>query len=391
MGRLGRARAAGVAALVGIVFFSIWWLSQPKQVGDPLPADQSAEPQPQPIRVEARWLLGGEVFWARQMERIAEAQPKPYEYLFAGLSTLQRDNYDAWLAHIECPITDAEIPFQTQATALIFNCRPEYLDEFKQWFTAVSLANNHMDNVDGEDGLEQTRDNLESVGVQYYGHYENAVLDDVCEVISLPVRVAYSDSSERAATLPVALCGYHNVWRLPTEQELSVIERFAGRFLTIVSPQQGAEYQPVADELKVATYRAMIDHGADVVVASHPHWVQNSEIYKGKLIMYSVGNFMFDQEWSEEVKRGAALDLSLNIEYKKFIEGWLSLRCATFQDKCRQTAEDLKLAKPDFNFSFDLVSVYHEGGQTAKASDAVHKLNLQRTNWAETIRELNSQ
>lgn len=387
MARSGRTKLAGLLVLLGVVGFSAWWLSRPEQIANP-PSETVQAPEPQPIRVEARWLLGGEVFWGRQMERIAEAQAEPYEYLFAKLGTLERESYDAWLAHMECPITDADIPFATQATALIFNCKPEYLEEFEEWFTAVSLANNHMDNVDGEAGLEQTRHNLDDVGIQYYGHFDNAVKDDICEVVSLPVRVVYDNTSERQANLPVAMCGYHNVWRLPTEEELAVMERYAGRFLTIASPQQGAEYEPMADKLKVQTYRAMIDHGADIVVASHPHWVQNSEVYRGKLIMYSVGNFMFDQEWSEEVKRGAALDLSLNIDYEKSIEGWLSFSCEKFKDKCRQSADELMLAKPKFNFSFDLVSVLHEAGQTRKAPAEIHKLNLLRTNWTKTLKEL---
>jgi len=388
MNRLGRVKIAGMLVLAGLFIWSNWWLRRPQPLNEPDTVKEELDTEPEPVSVGARWLLAGEVFWGRQMERIALAQDQPYEYLFAKLATLDRDEYDAWLAHMECPITDADIPFGTQATALVFNCRPEFLEEFKEWFTAVSLANNHMDNVKGEAGLKQTRSNLESVNVQYYGHFDNAVTDDICEVVGLPAQVAYNDSSVRPATLPVALCGYHNVWRLPTKAELGEIERYAGRFLTIVSPQQGAEYQPTADELKVQTYRTMIDHGADLVVASHPHWVQNSEVYRGKLIMYSVGNFMFDQEWSEEVKRGAALDVSLSLEYERSIEGWLSLNCDGFKDKCRQSAEDLMLAKPEFDLNFDLVSVLHEAGQTRKAPADIHKLNLIRTNWAKTLVQL---
>ena len=47
-----------------------------------------------------------------------------------------------------------------------------------------------------------------------------------------------------------------------------------------------------------------IDAGAAMVIGSHPHWVQGTEWYKGKPILYSLGNFVFDQEWSEETKQG---------------------------------------------------------------------------------------
>ncbi|MGH2727271.1 MAG: CapA family protein, partial [Actinomycetota bacterium] len=54
---------------------------------------------------------------------------------------------------------------------------------------------------------------------------------------------------------------------------------------------------------------ALIDAGADMVIATHPHWVQGAEIYKGHLIAYSLGNFVFDQTWSKATQQGAALDL----------------------------------------------------------------------------------
>jgi poly-gamma-glutamate synthesis protein (capsule biosynthesis protein) len=56
--------------------------------------------------------------------------------------------------------------------------------------------------------------------------------------------------------------------------------------------------------------RAAIDMGAAIVIGSHPHWVQATEIYKGKQIIYSLGNFVFDQEWSIETKQGAIVELA---------------------------------------------------------------------------------
>jgi poly-gamma-glutamate synthesis protein (capsule biosynthesis protein) len=41
-----------------------------------------------------------------------------------------------------------------------------------------------------------------------------------------------------------------------------------------------------------------------MVIGSHPHWVQGTEWYQGKAILYSLGNFVFDQDWSIETKQG---------------------------------------------------------------------------------------
>jgi poly-gamma-glutamate synthesis protein (capsule biosynthesis protein) len=383
-----------ILALSAIVWFG-WYRANHNIIESETATPQSNveidEPEPVAERIEARWLFAGEVFWGRKMEQVAQTQSNPYSYLFSQLNSLKPDNYDAWLAHLECPVTSTIVPFSVQVEQLIFNCPPEYLTEFASWFDAVSLANNHIDNIDGIRGLKETRANLEKVDVQYYGHFDSAVTEDICEVVSLPVRVIYNDSSEREELFPVALCGYNNVFRLPTKTELDVIEDYAGRFFTVVSPQQGAEYADTADSIKVETYSAMIDRGADMVIASHPHWVQNTEVYKGKLIMYSIGNFMFDQEWSEEVKRGAVLDLLLNIDYDETTQKWLELAnsCLAFQDNCLEDANDSKLTKPTPQLVFGLVSVLHENALTRLAPDNIHQLNIQRTNWDQTRLKLN--
>ncbi|MDX1765697.1 MAG: CapA family protein [Candidatus Saccharimonadales bacterium] len=341
--------------------------------------------------VRARWLIAGEVFWGRQIEVLAENSANPYKYPFAGFQTFDRGDYDAWIGQLECPVTTKTIPFSIQANQLLFNCSPDYLEEFAKWFDAVSLANNHMDNVDFEVGLLETRQHLEDAEIQHYGHYDPAVIDDLCEIISLPVAIDLSDGSSETANLPVAMCGYNYVFREPRPSEIEEIAKYSKYFFTIISPQMGAEYVAAADSLKIRTYRSMIDQGADMVIASHPHWVQNTEVYEGKLIMYSVGNWLFDQEWSEEVKRGAALDLSIGAKYDDNLKGWLELgeECFKYQDSCLTKAEKRGLEKPVFTLKHELVSGYHENGQTRLAPESVEQLNLTRTNWAETKVKIN--
>ncbi len=54
---------------------------------------------------------------------------------------------------------------------------------------------------------------------------------------------------------------------------------------------------------------AAIDAGADMVLGNHPHVTQGIENYKGKLIVYSMGNFIFDQYWSRETREGVMIHL----------------------------------------------------------------------------------
>src|SRR5688500_5473438 len=51
----------------------------------------------------------------------------------------------------------------------------------------------------------------------------------------------------------------------------------------------------------------MIDAGADAVIGTHAHWVQGMEFYRGKLIAYGLGNFIFDQGFDRETTQGMTL------------------------------------------------------------------------------------
>jgi len=62
----------------------------------------------------------------------------------------------------------------------------------------------------------------------------------------------------------------------------------------VVQSHWGIEYQSEPNERQVSLAHQMIDAGADAVVGSHPHVLQGTERYKGKFIIYSLGNFLFD-------------------------------------------------------------------------------------------------
>lgn len=86
---------------------------------------------------------------------------------------------------------------------------------------------------------------------------------------------------------------------------------------TIVSLHWGDEYvtQPGPEQIKQA-YQ-IIDAGASIILGHHPHVIQPVEIYKNKVIAYSLGNFVFDQKWVEKTNTGAILLCDIS---KKAIE-----------------------------------------------------------------------
>lgn len=99
--------------------------------------------------------------------------------------------------------------------------------------------------------------------------------------------------------------------------------------ILIVSFHWGEEYakKPSVGQIELA--RLAIEGGANLILGHHPHVIQPTEEYKGKPIIYSLGNFVFDQPWSEETKKGLV---------GKF----------TFQDKKLIKSEFLEIYIKDF-------------------------------------------
>ena len=65
----------------------------------------------------------------------------------------------------------------------------------------------------------------------------------------------------------------------------------------------GAEYNENFTKTQQEQAHQIIDAGADVIFGSHPHVVEPMEEYKGKIIFYSLGNFVFDQLFSEKTSK----------------------------------------------------------------------------------------
>ena len=129
-----------------------------------------------------------------------------------------------------------------------------------------------------------------------------------CDVVVLPIKVTYDNEETKTIQMPFGFCSAHGVFGIPAEDYLHNMKKYSALMPTIVMPHMGAEYKSVHDTLRQNLYHKMIDYGVDAVIGDHPHWTQDAEAYKGKLIVYSMGNFMFDQVFSKEVSRSAAIE-----------------------------------------------------------------------------------
>ncbi len=335
--------------------------------------------------IEGKYLFSGTSTWARAIDRDSRGD---YNWPFSQLGTFGA--YDEWSTDFECPITNNTVPYSVQVTQLVFNCRPEFLPSATKYITLYDLANNHTDNQNGMVGLAETRKHLDAAGAQYYGSFDPSVPKDVCEVIALSVRVKKEGSAEEKAELPVAFCAWHYFYRKPLAGELDVMDRYAKIMPVFAFVEAGAEYYPKADNIQEELARQIIDHGPEFLVANSPHWVQNTEVYKNKLIMYSTGNFMFDQI-DTETKRGVSLETNVTLQYDDMAAKWLKLgpMCKKFQDDCLEQAERQGLTKPKLTYKFNVVGSQGGAGIPTRKADAItQKAIEERTNWAETLRQL---
>ena len=164
-------------------------------------------------------------------------------------------------------------------------------------FNLLSLANNHTFNMENK-GLEETKEFLRGAGIDFVGHPFYCQEDYLIEkegVLFLSFNKTYPFN-----------CSNEEIVEIVKNTK----EQYPDKYL-IVTFHWGEEYQLKSSFVQKELAHLVIDEGADLIIGSHPHVVQEIEKYKDKLIFYSLGNFIFDQYFSKETQQGLTLGLEL--------------------------------------------------------------------------------
>ncbi|MEN9481501.1 MAG: hypothetical protein RLZZ298_2896 [Pseudomonadota bacterium] len=219
---------------------------------------------------------------------------------------------DYRIGNLECPIATSG----TQLDNKIYNFRakPRVLPVLQGRFDALSLANNHSGDY-GHEAFLETMHHLEQTGIHYFGGGRNLAEAHKplwIERKGLKIAVlAYNEFKPRSFE---AGADHPGVAWSEDSQVIADIRaaKAAGADLVIPYMHWGWEKEdkPSARQRQLA--HKMIDEGAAVVVGSHPHVTQGAETYKGKPIIYSLGNFVFDGFDYAAGKRGWLLRLKLD-------------------------------------------------------------------------------
>lgn len=190
----------------------------------------------------------------------------------------------------EGPISKDPINDDYTANNLIFNFPPKTPSVLNfLHVNGVSLANNHSLNA-GQNGFQDTVQLLDENKIKHCGSQNVISEDSVVRYDSdIPVSVVCFNQLEAPALSKIS--------------DLISVEKKSGRFV-VVYPHWGNEYQTKHNGAQQKLAEDLIDGGADMIVGSHPHVVQDFDIYKGKPIIYSLGNLVFDQSFSRETQEG---------------------------------------------------------------------------------------
>jgi len=216
---------------------------------------------------------------------------------------------DIAIANFENPAPDNP-SFHRSGT--VFSADPRLIDGLANaGIDYVSLANNHIRDAGGA-GLLQTIKNVKKRGIEVSGAGKNlaaARTPAVLEAAGTTVAILGYDTIAGSYHATATKIGSAPLTAAIVRADVKAARR-AGADVVIVFPHWGTEYDPTPFANQKRLARMAIDAGADMVIGNHAHWAAAMEIYEGKPIWYALGNFVFDQTWSEPTMEGITLELT---------------------------------------------------------------------------------
>lgn len=226
---------------------------------------------------------------------------------------------DYRIGNLECPIATTGQALENKIYS--FRAHPRVLSVLKGRFDALAVANNHSGDY-GQTAFLETLNHLDQAGIASFGGGRNlaeAHRPLWIEKHGLSIAVlAYNEFKPRSFEAGPHWPGI--AWSEDSHVLADIrAARAAGADLVIPFMHWGWEREPEPSERQRALARLMIDAGADAVVGGHPHVTQGSETYRGKPVIYSLGNFVFDGFELPAAKIGWLLRMTVD---RGGVTGW---------------------------------------------------------------------
>lgn len=278
-----RARLAGAGLMTAMVAMgTMCALPHARAEGVPPPPQQAGAPSD---TVRLAWM--GDVMLADGPGRLIARGGDPFKPFAARLARA-----DLRIANLECVVATGGKALDKPWT---FRASPRTLPLLRRHVDAVSVANNHAGDY-GKAAFAEMLGRLRDAGVPYFGggmDWREAHQPLIIE--RKGVRIAllgYDEFFPRVFEAGVNLPGV--AWSEDEQVRHDIRQARMRADVVIPFMHWGQEHEPLANDRQRELARLMIDAGADAVVGTHPHVVQDTETYRGRPIVYSLGNFVFD-------------------------------------------------------------------------------------------------
>ncbi|MFH1170646.1 MAG: CapA family protein [Candidatus Vogelbacteria bacterium] len=250
----------------------------------------------------------GDIMLARGVGRIME-EKNNWQYPFLEIKKTLTDA-DLLIGNLEGPISSRGVKV---GSIYSFRADPRaVLGLTGAGFDVLSLANNHIWDY-GRDAFGATLDILKKNEINYIGggiDYAEAHRAIIKEVKGIKIAfLAYTD------LVPVGITKETSKPAVAFLDPKQIIPDIAkaktSADLVVVSFHWGNEYETKHNQKQETIARAVIEAGANLVIGHHPHVAQEIEEYHGGYIAYSLGNFVFDQNFSTNTRAGLILKVTV--------------------------------------------------------------------------------
>ncbi len=248
-------------------------------------------PESRVVESTASFVVAGDAMFDRSVWHYYK--DRGLKSIFSNFGERVFRGVDLSLLNLEGPISAGEIDDDWQSDSLVFNFPPETTSVLKYLNVGnVFLANNHINNA-GNSGFINTKRVLSKAGINYFGKPNGFDESSILQI---------------DGEIPLSVIGIMAIDNFDNQPLLAKIstEKSAGRKV-IIFPHWGVEYAPKHSISQERLARSWITAGADLIVGSHPHVTQDFEIIDGRPVIYSLGNFVFDQFFSQETQEGLVL------------------------------------------------------------------------------------
>lgn len=248
-------------------------------------------------------IFTGDVLLARNVEFLIQREGGSYPLDGVPLTELLPGA--AIVGNFEAAIPKEHQP--TPSLAMRFSVNPSFLPALASaGFTHFSQANNHSFDY-GEEGFYGAKEALLASGLVPFGNGRTLNKDSITYINTTAGRVS--------------LIGIHASEVIPARSTLKTVMANASRQsdLQIVYIHWGTEYKLVHNSAQEEIATTLVEYGADLIIGHHPHVVQDVQVIDGVVVFYSLGNYIFDQYFNQDVQEGLVVGLT-------FVDSEASLR-----------------------------------------------------------------